>query len=81
MLKIIPTMQTGVVQTFGRFSGLRSPGLTFYIPFLQNISLVSNRLSEKQCTMKVRTADKIFSELDITIQFRVKPEDTSKAFF
>jgi regulator of protease activity HflC (stomatin/prohibitin superfamily) len=73
MFKFIPTMQTGVVQTFGKFSRLATPGLTFYIPIIQNIHLVSNRLCEKQCSLQVRTADKVFPLLDITLQYRIKP--------
>ena len=74
-------MNTGVVQTFGKFSRLAGPGLRFYIPVIQKMSLVSNRLVENQCKMQVRTADKVFPELDITIQYRVKPEDTARAYF
>ena len=81
MFKFIPTMTTGVVQTFGKFSRCVTPGLTFYIPGIQTIHLVSNRLYEKQCNLTVRTADKVFPTLDITIQYKVKAEDTAKAFF
>lgn len=45
IFKFIPSMSTGVVQTFGKFSRLATPGLTFYIPIVQSINLVSNRLS------------------------------------
>lgn len=80
-MKFVPTMTTAVVQTFGKFSRLAGPGLRFYIPFAQRMSLVSNRLAENQCTLQVRTADKVFPTLDITLQYRIKPEDTGKAFF
>ena len=42
--KFVPTMNTGVVQTFGKFSRLAGPGLRFFIPFVQKMSMVSNRL-------------------------------------
>lgn len=79
--KFIPSMSTGVVQTFGKFSRLATPGLTFYIPIIQSINLVSNRLSENQCKMQVRTADKVFPTLDISMQYKIHSEDTAKAFF
>jgi regulator of protease activity HflC (stomatin/prohibitin superfamily) len=44
MFKFVPTMTTGVVQTFGKFSRLLSPGFNIYIPFVQTVNLVSNRL-------------------------------------
>ena len=74
--KFIPTMTTGVVQTFGRFTRLARPGLRFYIPFIESMNLVSNRLNQNHFTMQVRTADKVFPQLDITLQYRIKPEDT-----
>lgn len=43
--------------------------------------MVSNRLSENQCTLQIRTADKVFPTLDITIQYRVRPEDAGRAYF
>lgn len=74
-------MTTGVVQTFGKYSRLASPGLTFYLPFVQTINIVSNRLAENQCKMQVRTADKVFPHLDISIQYKIHPKDTAKAYF
>ena len=74
-------METGVVTTFGKLSRLAYPGLNFYIPFMQRMDMVSNRLCEKQCNIVVRTADKVFPKLDITIQYRVLPQDSGKAFF
>lgn len=79
--KFIPSMNTGIIQTFGKYSRLATPGLTFYIPFVQSIHLVSNRLAENQCKMQVRTADKVFPTLDISLQYRIHPEDSAKAFF
>ena len=66
-------METGVVTTFGKLSRLATPGLTFYIPIMQKMNVVSNRLCENQCNITVRTADKVFPKLDITIQYRVQP--------
>ena len=79
--KFIPSMNTGVVQTFGKYSRLAHPGLTFYIPFIQSIHLVSNRLAENQCKMQARTADKVFPTLDISLQYKIHPADSAKAFF
>ena len=79
--KLIPTNSTGVVQRFGRLVRLSGPGLQFYIPFIEKMSLVSNQLSENQCTIQIRTADKVFPKLDISIQYKVKPENAGKAYF
>jgi regulator of protease activity HflC (stomatin/prohibitin superfamily) len=44
--KFIPSMKTGVVQTFGKYTRLASPGLIFYLPFIQTITVVSNQLTQ-----------------------------------
>jgi regulator of protease activity HflC (stomatin/prohibitin superfamily) len=31
--------------------------------------------------MQVRTADKVFPTLDISLQYKIHPEDSAKAFF
>lgn len=74
-------MQTGVCQTFGKYSKLAYPGIKFYFPIIQSVTLVSNKLSENQCQMQVRTADKVFPTMDISIQYRIHTEDSAKAFF
>lgn len=72
-MKMIPSMNSGVLQTFGKFSRIANPGLNFYIPGIQTITLVSNRLCENTCKMQVRTADKVFPTLDIALQYRIRP--------
>lgn len=44
MFKFISSMETGVVTTFGKLSRLATPGLNFYIPVMQKMNVVSNRL-------------------------------------
>ena len=80
-MKLIPSMSSGVVQTFGKFSRVAGPGLNFYFPGIQQISLISNRLCENTCNIQVRTADKVFPTLNISLQYRIRPEDSAKAFF
>ncbi len=73
MFRFIQSMNTGVVTTFGKLTRLASPGLNIYIPIIQKMNIVSNRLCENHCNLIVRTADKVFPKLDITIQYRVLP--------
>jgi len=71
MWRFIQSMNTGVVTTFGKYSRLAGPGLRFYLPIVQQMHIVSNRLCENHCNIVVRTSDKVFPKLDITIQYRV----------
>ena len=79
--KVIKTSETGVLQNFGKFHKLVRPGLSFYIPGIQKISKVSNRVGQDNFTFEVRTSDNVFSNIGISIQYRIEPDNTQKAFF
>lgn len=80
-MKFIGTKYTGVCQTFGKFTGLRHPGLNLYIPIVQKISLVSNNVQNQSFESTVKTSDDVFAKMQVQVQVQVKPEDTEKAFF
>tara|TARA_R100001163_G_C5066480_1_gene204942 strand:- start:2841 stop:3668 length:828 start_codon:yes stop_codon:yes gene_type:complete len=79
--QFLQTSTTGIVQTFGRFSRLAKPGLRFYIPIVQKITPISNRLQQKNITLIVKTKDNVFTDLGINVQYKIYEEDTEKAFF
>lgn len=81
MFKFVPTSATGVRSTFGKFTRLNEPGLTIYVPFVQNVHLVSNKLIQTNFQFNVKTKDNIFSDVSVAIQHRVKPENTELAFY
>lgn len=81
MFRIIQESTSGVVQTFGKFTRLVKPGLRVYIPFIQKITPVSNRLHQHNFKFEVKTKDNVFAYLDIAVQYQIKFEDTEKAFF
>ncbi len=72
---------TGVVTRLGRFARTMEPGLNFYIPILEKVHQVSNRLGEMSLALSVMTADSAFVELKMAVQLRVVPERTADAFF
>lgn len=79
--KFIQTSCTGVVQTFGKYTGSVGPGLRFFFPIIQTITPVSNRLKQETFQFEAKTKDNVFTQLGIAIQYRIKPSDTEKAFF
>jgi regulator of protease activity HflC (stomatin/prohibitin superfamily) len=81
VIKFISTSCTGVFQTFGKFSKTVKPGIKFYIPFLQRIDIVSNRLNQNEFYFEAKTKDNVFTNLDISIQYKIKPENTETAFY
>lgn len=79
--KLIPTSQTGIKQTFGKYSGLLNPGIHFYVPFFQKITKISNRIRENSFRFEIKTRDDVFAVIDLSVQFCIEPDDSDKAFF
>ena len=79
--KFIQTSTTGIVQTFGKFTKIVGPGLNFYLPIVQKITPVSNRLSQNNFNFEVKTKDNVFAKLNLAVQHRISPENTEKAYF
>ena len=81
MAKFIQTSTTGVRQTFGRYTGTVSPGLRLYVPLVQRITPISNRLKQDTFAFEVKTKDNVFARIGLAVQYRIQEEDTEKAFF
>lgn len=77
----VKTSTTGVVQTFGKFTKTVKPGLNWYVPVLQKITPVSNRLQQSTFNLEVKTKDNVFARLSIAVQYKIHPENSEKAFF
>jgi regulator of protease activity HflC (stomatin/prohibitin superfamily) len=69
--------QRGVVFTLGKYTGTRSPGLTWIAPILQNMRLVDMRIKTADIPkQEVITRDNITILANTVVYFRVeKPED------
>lgn len=80
-LSIIKQSETGVKTFLGSYTGLANNGLNLYIPFLQKIYPISNRVNQLNFTFKVVTSEGAFISLKIAVQLQIKPEDSHNAFF
>lgn len=81
MFKFINTSTTGIRQTFGKVTNTLAPGLHFYLPIVQKITTVSNRLQQEEFRFDVKTSDNVFTNVQIDVQFVVHPADSSTAHF
>ena len=79
--RIIQTSETGILQTFGKFTRTLGPGIRFKIPFIQNISKVSNKLKQDTFKVEIKTKDNCFTKISLAVQYKIEPENTEKAFF
>lgn len=81
MFKFIKTSNTGIKQQFGKFKKTLEPGLNFYIPFIQNIDIISNKLQLESFSYNVKTKSDAFATLNIAVQYQIQPENSEKAFY
>jgi len=81
MLKFIPTATTGIRQRFGQYVGTVDPGLCVYVPVMEKISLVDNRLQQEAFAFEVKTSDDVFTTVGLKVQYRIPPHLSSRAFF
>jgi regulator of protease activity HflC (stomatin/prohibitin superfamily) len=81
MFKFINISTTGIKTTFGKFSGTLNPGLKFYVPFIQQIHVISNKLRENTFNFEIKTKDDVFANLIISVQYKIKDENSEKAFY
>lgn len=77
-LKVIDQFERGVVLTFGRYSGLRKPGLQIIIPIVQRMIKVDQRTNTIDIPkQEVITSDNVTVNVDAVVYFRV--HDAEKA--
>ena len=72
-----------MVETFGRFSGVRSAGLGFKLPFpIQSVSApLSLRVSEIAEHVTVKSSDNAFLMVPIRVQYAVRADRAFDAFY
>lgn len=75
-IKVIDQYERGVVLTLGRYSGLRSPGLTLVVPIFQKMYRVDQRTNTIDVPkQEVITKDNVTVNVDAVVYFRVKNAD------
>jgi len=77
-VKVINQYERGVILTFGRFSGIRSPGLRVVVPVFQRMIKVDVRTNTIDIPkQEVITKDNVTVNVDAVVYFRVT--DAEKA--
>jgi regulator of protease activity HflC (stomatin/prohibitin superfamily) len=79
---VINRAETGVYTRFGEVTGPVFPGLQFYVPFIDAIIPVSNRVQEDKFKFEVKTKENTFVILEVAVQYRIESgNDSIKALF
>lgn len=73
---------TAIVERFGKFNSIRQSGLNFKIPIIDRIAgRVSLRIQQLDVIVETKTADDVFVQLKISVQFQILKEKVEDAFY
>lgn len=71
-----------VVEQFGRFSRIATPGLNFIIPIVERIAgRISLRVQQLNIKAETKTKDNVFVAVIVSVQYNVLPEKVYDAFY
>jgi regulator of protease activity HflC (stomatin/prohibitin superfamily) len=74
--KFIKQGTVGLKTQFGKFKKELSPGLNWYVPFVQKIYLISTKTMINSKKIEVKTKDNIFAEVNVNVIYRCKDAET-----
>lgn len=78
----IPETEYGILQRFGKFVGVLSPGLACYgYPCTEVAGTISTRLRQIIIRKEAKTHENVFVTLSISIQYLVEPDNVKLAFY
>ncbi len=81
-LFVVKQQTMAVVELFGKFQRIASPGLNFKIPFIEQISgRVSLRVQQLDVIVETKTKDDVFVHLKISVQFQIQKAHVYDAFY
>lgn len=75
--------QTGVViQRFGKFHGIRHPGLQFKFPVVDSIAgRINLKIQQLDVHVETKTKDNVFVAIKVSVQYRILEEAIYDAFY
>lgn len=80
---ITPQQHIKMIESFGRYSGTRSPGLSFKMPFPFQTASRPFSLQTRQITdlVQVKSSDNVFVKIPVNVQFKVIPSRAKDAYY
>ena len=81
-LFIVKQQTAAIIERFGRFIGVRHPGLRIKIPIIDRISgRISLRVLQLDVIVETKTKDDVFTKLKISVQYKVIKDKVWEAFY
>lgn len=71
-----------VIQRFGKFTRVATPGLNFKTPWIDWVAGTLNlRVQQLDVSVETKTADNVFVQFIVSVQYYVMPEKVYEAFY
>ncbi|MBN09445.1 MAG: SPFH domain-containing protein [Flavobacteriaceae bacterium] len=81
-LFIVKQQSSAIIERFGRFQAVRSPGLRIKIPFIDRIAgRLSLRILQLDVIVETKTKDDVFVKLKVSVQYKVIEDKVYDAFY
>lgn len=78
----VKQQSVALIERFGKFVRIASPGLNFKIPFIESIrGIVSLRLMQLDVEVETKTMDDVFVTIIASVQYRILPNSVYEAFY
>lgn len=75
-VRIVPQQQVYVIELFGKYRRMLTPGLNFIIPIIERVAhKQSMRTRELQVSVETKTQDNVFVTIRVSVQYRVENKD------
>lgn len=69
---VVPQQSVFIIERFGKFNRLASPGIHVKIPVVDRIATkVSMRIHQMDQSVTTKTVDNVFVNLNVSVQYRV----------
>jgi len=79
---MVKQQTAAVIERFGRFIGVRQPGLRIKIPIIDRIAgRISLRVLQLDVAVETKTKDDVFTKLKISVQYKVITDKVWEAFY
>lgn len=79
---LVEQQTNAVVERFGKFCSIKTPGLNILIPFVDRIAKrISLRIKQLDVLVETKTLDNVFVKLRISVQFQVTQKSVYDAYY
>lgn len=79
----VRTQHAAIVEKFGKFQRVAEAGLSFKLPFVESVRVISLETFQLDGKIETKTKDNVFVELPVSVQYRVidRPQQIADSYY